>query len=294
MQINTLINLHKKKFDKFYINILNKKLDNSLLSKAMKYSSINGGKRIRAFLVSQSSKMVNLSAKNAMIISSSIESIHSYSLIHDDLPSMDNDDFRRGKQSNHKKFGEATAILAGDALHDLAFQLISENLKSIDPKQNLKLINYLTKSTGHQGLAGGQSLDLLYENKNLSKNKIVEMYNKKTGKLFEFSFAAPFLIKNEKISKIKFGKNYGSVFGTIFQITDDILDEINSFKEIGKTPGKDKKQGKRTLLSLIGKVKAVDFCEKISENFIRQHKTYFLKYPILKDLLYYNIEKLKE
>ena len=259
----------------------------------MKYSSVNGGKRIRAFLVLQSSKMVNLSKESAMIIASSIESIHSYSLIHDDLPSMDNDDFRRGKQSNHKKFGEATAILAGDALHDFAFQLISENLKNIDPKQNLKLINYLTKSTGHEGLAGGQSLDLLYENKKLSKSKIIEMYNKKTGKLFEFSFAAPFIIKNEKISKIKFGKNYGSVFGTIFQITDDILDEINSFKEIGKTPGKDKKQCKRTLLSAIGRVKAIEFCENLVQEFIKNHKRYFFQYPILKDLLYYNIDKLK-
>ena len=293
MQINTLINQHKKKFDKFYINILNKKLDNSLLSKAMKYSSVDGGKRIRAFLVSQSSKMVNLSEENTMIISSSIESIHSYSLIHDDLPSMDNDDFRRGKQSNHKKFGEATAILAGDALHDFAFQLISENLKNINPTQNLKLINYLTKSTGHEGLAGGQSLDLLYENKNLSKNKIVEMYNKKTGKLFEFSFAAPFILKNENTNKIKFGKNYGSVFGTIFQITDDILDEINSFKEIGKTPGKDKKQGKRTLLSVLGKIKAIEFCDRLAGQFIQKNKTYFSKYPTLANLLYYNIEKLK-
>jgi len=293
MQINTLINQHKKKFDKFYINILNKKLDNSLLSKAMKYSSINGGKRIRSFLVSQSSKMVNLSEVNMMIISSSIESIHSYSLIHDDLPSMDDDDFRRGKQSNHKKFGEATAILAGDALHDFAFQLISENLKNINPKQNLKLVNYLTKSTGHEGLAGGQSLDLLYENKNLSKNKVVEMYNKKTGKLFEFSFAAPFIIKNEKINKIKFGKNYGSIFGTIFQITDDILDEINSFNEMGKTPGKDKKQGKRTLLSILGKIKAIEFCDKLAEEFIIRNKSYFSRYPTLGDLLYYNIEKLK-
>ena len=237
--------------------------------------------------------MVNLSEENMMIISSSIESIHSYSLIHDDLPSMDNDDFRRGKQSNHKKFGEATAILAGDALHDFAFQLISENLKNINPKQNLKLINYLTKSTGHEGLAGGQSLDLLYENKNLSKNKIVEMYNKKTGKLFEFSFAAPFILKNENTNKIKFGKNYGSVFGTIFQITDDILDEIDSFKEIGKTPGKDKKQGKRTLLSLLGKIKAIEFCEKLADQFINKNKIYFSKYPVLGDLLYYNIEKLK-
>ena len=125
MEINTLIDLNKSKFDKFYNNIIQKKLDKTLLAKAMKYSSINGGKRIRAFLVSQSSKIVNLSSENAMIISSSIESIHAYSLIHDDLPSMDNDDYRRGKPSTHKNFGEATAILAGDALHDFAFQLLS-------------------------------------------------------------------------------------------------------------------------------------------------------------------------
>ena len=111
--------------------------------------------------------------------------------------------------------------------------------------------------------------------------------------LFEFSFAAPFIIKNEKIIKIKFGKNYGSVFGTIFQITDDILDEINSFKEIGKTPGKDKKQGKRTLLSVLGKIKAVEFCEKLVEEFEKKHKKFFYQYPILKSLLYYNIKKLK-
>ena len=293
MEINTLISQHKLKFDKSYNKILQKKLGSSLLTKAMKYSSVNGGKRIRAFLVSESSKIVNLSSENAMIISSSIESIHTYSLIHDDLPSMDNDDFRRGKPSNHKKFGEATAILAGDALHDFAFQLISGSLKKINSKQNLKLINYLTKCTGHDGLAGGQSLDLLYENKKLSKNKIIEMYNKKTGKLFEFSFAAPFIIKNKTIQKIQFSKNYGSVFGTIFQITDDILDEINSFKEIGKTPGKDKKQGKRTLLSAIGKIKAINFCEELAENFINTYKKEFLRYPILKEILFYNIQKLK-
>ena len=293
MEINTLISQHKLKFDKSYNKILQKKLGSSLLAKAMKYSSVNGGKRIRAFLVSESSKIVNLSSENAMIISSSIESIHAYSLIHDDLPSMDNDDFRRCKPSNHKKFGEATAILAGDALHDFAFQLISGSLKKINSKQNLKLINYLTKCTGHGGLAGGQSLDLLYENKKLSKNKIIEMYNKKTGKLFEFSFAAPFIIKNKNFKKIQFSKNYGSVFGTIFQITDDILDEINSFKEIGKTPGKDKNQGKRTLLSMIGKIKAINFCEELAENFIDTYKKEFSRYPILKEILFYSIQKLK-
>ena len=293
MEINTLIDLNKSKFDKYYNNILQKKLDKSLLVKAMKYSSINGGKRIRSFLVSQSSQIVNLSSENAMIISSSIESIHAYSLIHDDLPSMDNDDYRRGKLSTHKKFGEATAILAGDALHDFAFQLLSGCLKKIDKETNLKLINYLTLCTGYGGLAGGQSLDLLYENKNLSKNKIIEMYNKKTGSLFEFSFAAPFIIKDKSIKRIKFSKNYGSIFGRIFQIVDDLIDEVNSFKEIGKTPGKDKKQGKRTLLSVIGKTKAKNYCEEIVENFIRKYKKEFSDNPILSDLLYYNINKLK-
>ena len=293
MEINTLINQHKLKFDKFYNKVLNKKLDKSLLARAMKYSSINGGKRIRAFLVSQSSKMANLSSKNAMLISSCIESIHAYSLIHDDLPSMDNDDFRRGKLSNHKKFGEATAILAGDALHDFAFQLISENLNNINPKQNLKLISYLTNCTGYDGLAGGQSLDLLYENKKLSKKKILEMYNKKTSKLFEFSFSAPFILKEESFRRINFSKNYGSVFGIIFQITDDILDEINSFKEIGKTPGKDKKQGKRTLLSVLGQKKAINFCEQLTADFIKKYKSEFKQNPILEELLNFNIKKLK-
>ena len=293
MEINTLINLNKTKFNKFYNNLLLSKLDNSFLSKAMKYSSINGGKRIRSFLVSQSSKIINLSSENALIISSAIESIHTYSLIHDDLPSMDNDDFRRGKPSSHKKFGEATAILAGDALHDFAFQLISGSLKKIDLDKNLKLINFLTLCTGYDGLAGGQSLDLLFENKKISKKNIIEMYAKKTGKLFEFSFAAPFIIKGESKKRIEFSKIYGSIFGIIFQIIDDLIDEINSFKILGKTPGKDKKQGKRTLLSFIGEAKAINYCEEIAEDLIIKYKKEFYNNPVLKELLYYNIDKLK-
>ena len=293
MEINTLINHHKTKFDKFYNQILLSKLNTSLLSRAMRYSSMNGGKRIRAFLVSQSSKMVDLPSENSMIISSAIESIHAYSLIHDDLPSMDNDDLRRGKPSAHKKFGEATAILAGDALHDFAFQLLSGNLKKINPSKNLKLINYLTLCTGYDGLAGGQSLDLIYENKKVSKKYIIEMYAKKTGRLFEFSFAAPFIIKGESNKRIKFSKIYGSTFGIIFQIVDDLIDEINSFKTLGKTPGKDKKQGKGTLLSVIGKLKAIDYCEEIAQSLITKYTSEFNHNPDLKKLLFYNINKLK-
>ena len=126
MEINKLIDLNKLKFDKFYNNLLQKKLDKSLLAKAIKYSSIKGGKRIRAFLVSQASKIVGLSSINSFLISSSIESIHSYSLIHDDLPSMDDDNYRRGKPSTHKKYGESTAVLAGNSLLTMAFEIISE------------------------------------------------------------------------------------------------------------------------------------------------------------------------
>ena len=293
MKINKLIDNHKLEFDNFYKRILERKLDKSLLAKAMKYSSIKGGKRIRAFLVSEASKIVNLSKYNAMIISSSIESIHSYSLIHDDLPSMDNDDFRRGKPSNHRRFGEATAILAGDALHDFAFQLLSGSLNNIDEKKNIKLINYLSLCTGYEGLAGGQSLDLIYEHKNISKKKIIEMYYKKTGRLFQFSFASPFIINKQPNKRVNFSKNYGSLFGSLFQIADDFIDETNTFKEIGKTPGKDKKQGKRTLLSAIGKKGVKDYSIKIIEEFISKNKREFFKNPILEKLLYYNVEKLK-
>jgi len=206
---------------------------------------------------------------------------------------MDNDDFRRGKPSSHNKFGEATAILAGDALHDFAFQLISGSLKKIDPDKNLKLINFLTLCTGYDGLAGGQSLDLLFENKKISKKNIIEMYAKKTGKLFEFSFAAPFIIKGESKKRIEFSKIYGSIFGIIFQIIDDLIDEINSFKILGKTPGKDKKQGKRTLLSIIGKSKTIDYCDDIAKNLMIKNINEFKNNPNLKKILFYNINKLK-
>ncbi len=293
MQINTLINKHKLNFDKFYYKLLNLKLNNSYLSKAMKYASMNGGKRIRPFLVFIASNLVNLSSKNTMIISSSIESIHSYSLIHDDLPSMDNDDYRRGKKSTHKKFDEATAILAGDALHDLAFELLSGSLTKTNSKTNLELLNYLTKCTGYDGLAGGQSLDLLYENKKHSKNKILEMYKKKTGKLFEFSFAAPFIIMNESTNRIKFSKKFGLTFGLVFQIIDDLIDEIDSFKKIGKTPGKDKKQGKGTLLSILGKSKTKIFCQNIINDFIKNNRKELKNNPTLIKVLEFNIQRLK-
>ena len=291
MKLSAKLKLVAKEFDLYARKYLDSHKYKSQLCKAMHYGAVNGGKRIRPYLVKEASKIVKLNKNNMMILASCIESIHSYSLIHDDLPSMDNDDYRRGKPSTHKKFNEATAILAGDALHDFAFELISGHLKNIDENTNLKIINFLSKSTGHIGLAGGQSLDLIYERKNVNINNILEMYKKKTGKLFEFSFSSPFILANETKQRINFSKEYGLLFGQIFQIIDDVLDQINSFERIGKTPGKDKKQGKSTLLNIIGKEKIIDFFNNKINKFINKNKKEFSENKLLEDLLKFNLTR---
>lgn len=292
MKLKTLINNNKKEFDREFSLLLKDNLDNSILSKAMRYGTINGGKRIRPFLVSEAAKLVNLSKKNSLIIASAIELIHSYSLIHDDLPCMDDDDFRRGKLSTHKKFGEATAVLAGDALHDLAFELISGNIKTKDYKSNLNLINYLSKCIGNKGLASGQSLDLLYENKTIKKINVLKMYKMKTGKLFEFSFCAPFILTNKSKKEIKFAKEFGILFGLIFQIVDDLIDQQGSFKELGKTPGKDHKQGKSTLIKMIGYNNVKKYCNEEVIKFAKKHNNYLKRNKTVEDLLYFLIKKI--
>ena len=293
MRINTLINNHKTQFDKYFFNLLKANLNSSILSKAMIYGSMNGGKRIRPFLVSQAAKIAKAKKNQYLRVASAIESIHSYSLIHDDLPSMDNDDYRRGKLSTHKKFDEATAILAGDALHDFAFQILSSRLTHNNPERRIQLINYLAKSLGHLGLVAGQSLDLLYENKKNNIEKIIKMYKLKTGSLFEFSFSSPFILTNHPKEIIKFYQRYGLLFGIIFQIVDDLIDETKSFKLIGKTPGKDKKQGKSTLINLIGKKNVISFCHDEINKFIKKNNNHFKKNLILKELLEFNLTRIK-
>ena len=292
MNLNTLINNNKNHFDKKFKELLNNNLDRSILSKAMFYGCNNGGKRIRPFLVNEASKITNINRNDSFIIAASIEAIHSYSLIHDDLPSMDNDDYRRGKLSTHKKFDEATAILAGDALHDLAFALLSGNLKNNNYKSKLELINYLSLCIGHKGLALGQSLDLEFENKKINKSKILNMYLNKTGKLFEFSFSAPFILANAKKSDISFAKEFGELFGLIFQVIDDLIDEIGTFNKIGKTPGKDIKQGKSTLLKLIGEKKVIEMCKNKIDFFIDKNMNRLDNNPILIELLEFGMKRV--
>ena len=291
ININTLVNQEKKEFEIFYKKLLRSVLDKDELSKAMIYGSINGGKRIRPFIVNIFATIAKVKKANYMRLSAVIESIHSYSLIHDDLPSMDNDDFRRGKPSVHKKFNDATAILAGDALHDLAFEILSNKKTHKNSKIRVNLIEKLSIALGSKGLAGGQSLDLLYENKNIKKNQILQMYSMKTSALFSFCCSSPFILAKKNYKDIKFAEKFGDLYGLIFQIVDDIIDETESFKILGKTPGKDKKQGKSTFISYINKDKAILFCHNKIVEFINNNKSYFKKWRILEEILFQNINK---
>jgi len=292
MQINTLINSEKKEFDRFFKKFLLSILHKEELSKAMIYGSMNGGKRIRPFIVSVFAKIAKIKKENYLRLSAAIECIHSYSLIHDDLPSMDNDDYRRGKQSVHKKFNEATAILAGDSLHDLAFEIISNKKTHRDINLRIKLVEKFSKILGFQGLAGGQSFDLFFENQTVKIDKILNMYAMKTSALFSFCCFAPFILGKKNNKDIKFAEDYGNLFGLIFQIIDDIIDETSNFKLLGKTPGKDKKQGKSTLTSLIGKKEAIKYCNNQIHKFNNRYKEYLKKYSILEDILLFNLNRL--
>ena len=176
MIINRLIK-NGKKVDKFLINYLNRQ-EKSLLNGPMKYGVISGGKKIRSTIIFNMGKIFNLNQKKLINICASVECIHSYSLIHDDLPCMDNDKIRRGKPSTHIKFGEASAVLAGNSLLTLAFEIIADENYSIQPKIKNDIINFLALSSGHTGIAGGQELDLKFENKNKNLSQIINMQKK--------------------------------------------------------------------------------------------------------------------
>ena len=293
MEINTLINKERKNFDNYFVKLLKSTLSKEQLSKAMFYGSMNGGKRIRPFIVSIFAKLANVKTKHYLRLSAAIECIHSYSLIHDDLPSMDNDDYRRGKLSTHKKFNEATAILAGDALHDLAFEILANEKTHQDAKIRIQLIEKLSKTLGFQGLAGGQSLDLLFAKKKIREREILKMYKLKTAALFSFCCSSVFILGGKNIKEIKFAEKFGNIFGLMFQIIDDILDETKDFDFLGKTPGKDKKQGKSTLISVTSKEKAVKYCLRQIKQFKYKNKKYFKQYKILNEVLSMNLINYK-
>jgi len=240
-----------------------KKQKKSELIVPMQYGLFSGGKKIRSKILVDVGSIFNLNYRTLLIIGAAVECIHAYSLIHDDLPCMDNDLIRRGKPSTHIKFGESTAVLAGNSLLTMAFEILSHKDLNVNEKTKIRLINKISESSGHLGIAGGQYLDLSYEKKKISRNKILEMEIKKTGMLFSFCCAAPAIIKKKTIQEIKFFENIGSKIGLLFQIADDLIDLKSNSKEAGKKTGKDQKKGKATLINLIGYDDSLKYCDKI-------------------------------
>ncbi len=267
------INKIAKDTNLFLKNFINKQ-DYSKLVPVMKYGLFPGGKKIRSKILLDIGSLFNIDYKTLITIGAAVECIHAYSLIHDDLPCMDDDEIRRGKPSTHIQFGESTAVLAGNSLQTMACEILaSPNLK-IKEKIKINLIKSLSECSGHLGIAGGQYLDLNYEKKKISKNKIIEMEKKKTGKLFSFCCAAPAIIKNSSYKEIKFLENIGLNIGLLFQISDDLIDFKGDSVKAGKKTGKDKKKGKATLISLLGYKNAIKYCDKIIIEINRNLKKY--------------------
>ena len=258
-----------RKIDQFLIKFL-KKQQSSLLVKPMKYGVISGGKKIRSTIIFDAGKIFNISEKKLINICAAVECIHSYSLIHDDLPCMDNDTIRRGKPATHIKFGEASAVLAGSSLLTLAFEIIADKKYSLNPKAKNEIIKFLSSCSGHTGIAGGQELDLKFENKKKGINQIIDMQKKKTGKLFNFCLYAVGVVAKKNTKDKLFLSNLGEEVGLLFQLADDFLDFKGLKKLLGKPVKKDHKKGKSTLLNLMGEKKAYLFANNLKKKILRK------------------------
>ncbi|MBI4357231.1 MAG: polyprenyl synthetase family protein [Gammaproteobacteria bacterium] len=227
----------------------------SRLHQAMRYVTLNGGKRIRPLLIYATGHMLEGKPEILDSVACAVELVHSYSLVHDDLPSMDNDDLRRGKPSCHKAFDEATAILVGDALHALAFEVLTQ--MPLEQNNHAKILRDFASAIGSLGMVGGQSMDLGVMGREVSVPELEILYHKKTGALFEASILLAAEVSGCRIEKhYALLRKYAECLGLAFQIQDDVLDIEGKTENLGKAQGKDKARGKMTYPSLIGLVAA--------------------------------------
>jgi len=248
---------------KNYIKLIDENLDKFLpiqypeeIFESMRYSVLAGGKRLRPVMCLETTRIFGGNIEDAIATACAIEMLHAQSLIHDDLPCMDNDDFRRGKPTNHKVYGEATAVLAGDALLSFAPQIILQKSKNLNDKTKIRLLEEYCIAAGAYGLIAGQVVDIDSEGKEITAETLEFIHTHKTADLFKFALKAGAIIAQADEEKIQAMEDFGQKLGFAFQICDDILDETSSFEELGKTLGKDKEAGKSTYTTLFGVEKA--------------------------------------
>lgn len=264
----------------------------STIMEAMNYSLKAGGKRLRPILTLEACKIVGGDEKDAIPFAMAVEMIHTYSLIHDDLPALDNDDLRRGKPTNHKVFGESMAILAGDALLNYAFEImLSNSINKENPQKYLRAINEVAKSTGIYGMIGGQVVDIQSENKVISKDKLDFIHLNKTAAIIIGCMRAGAIIGNaceEDLEKItKYSKN----IGLSFQIVDDILDIVGDENKLGKKVGSDIENHKSTYPSLLGLEKSKEIANELIKEAKHNIKDFKSDSSFLEGLANYIIDR---
>ena len=272
-----------KEIDEKLLSFLKKnKITQKRLIDAFIYSTIGSGKRIRAYLLVEAFRLFDNMKfyDDALNIAASLELIHTYSLIHDDLPSMDNSLLRRGKKTCHIKYDEATAILLGDGLQSLAFEIITNNELTLDDRTKVNICNKLAEAIGFKGMVAGQMMDLIsegrYDKFNPDKKFIIQTQRLKTGALIDFSLQAGGIIGGAKKSELEILSGFGKRIGLAFQIVDDILDATSNEEDLGKTTDLDSKQGKVNFVTLLGLEKS----RKKVEDLIIQAKSELEKFPV--------------
>ncbi len=266
-------------------------LPESILYDSMRYGTMNGGKRLRPFMVVQSAKLFGVDPMRARRAAAALEILHSYSLIHDDLPAMDNSDLRRGKPSTHREFDEATAILAGDGLLTFAFEILTEPETHEDPRVRCELVNALAKASGPNGMVGGQMLDLIGENEEFDFGTISRMQRMKTGRLMAFACEAGAILGKASETNRKALRNYAYDLGFAFQVTDDILDIESDSEVLGKPANQDSDAGKSTFVSTMGKEQARQRAEMLAQQAVRHLHVFDKRANILRELATYVLER---
>ncbi|WP_298161854.1 polyprenyl synthetase family protein [Acidocella sp.] len=261
------------------------------LVEAMRYAVLNGGKRMRAFLVMEVAKLFSVNRTCAARVAASVEMLHAYSLVHDDLPAMDDDDLRRGQPSCHKKFDEATAILAGDALQTRAFEVLAEEDTHADPEARIELVLALTAASGMRGMVGGQMIDMESEGKTLSGAEITRLQALKTGRLIQYSAEAGAILGRAPVAMRHAIMAYGRDLGAAFQIYDDVLDETADEADLGKTKGKDAAQGKATMVAILGLERAKAQAERLAEQACAHLESFGDRADLLKALAVFTVTR---
>lgn len=266
-------------------------LAESYLYDAMRYGVLNGGKRLRPFMLMQAARLFNVDTSRARRAASALEFLHCYSLIHDDLPAMDNSDMRRGKPSVHRQFDEATAVLAGDALLTLAFQVMSDRDTHPDPTVRVELVRKMAVAAGGHGMVGGQMLDLLGEKQEFDLGTISRMQRMKTGHLFAFACEAGAILGKAGDAQKKALCNYAYDLGLAFQVTDDVLDVEADPDITGKPANQDEQAGKSTFVSTMGKEQAKGRAEMLVHQAIRHLHAFDGRAELLKELAMYVLKR---